>query len=541
MDNPLIQIIIIGLFVGVIFITSFFSLAKKKSDQPPLPKTIHKIIAVIFCALFLSLGFFLGKYSSSNDMSDQSLESKRQKTGKPYIGKKDDVEVKKSSLTLQEYLQQVRSFIDNEDFKNAAYLVADTTGVSPEDPPSDLHKLPEGIREGIGNQESYYGRLSKAYLLRAFALRKLGKWSLAIANYNAAMNLAPGRDHIYFKQHIAAVYRESGNDKAAIANYNAVIDEVRNSPHPYVDIVDVYYGLGLALESEESVEAALKAYQNAQRLAFEYAPCECYDNKENRADPFVCKFVDFDKFPSKNNYEQRANQELKQQFERNFINKNPKPKEPKLSDYVDKRRKPSRKRLSEEEQSQRREEKRKKEIEDRQKFNQALAKYPEKLNQWEKEMQAYVEDEIRLSDATETNRASNVAKNRSFGPESALAFVYLTRGKLYLKNSIHKDSTIHDFMNLVNLCGLNQNGACTELKELLGEKNYQELRSLLSSQKEDAAVAFLSDTLKKVTVAEEEEAVLSLKGWKLWGLIGVLVLIIASFLVIWRKKEAKEN
>ena len=535
MDNPLIQIIIIGLFVGVIVITSFFSLAKKKSDQPPLPKTIHKIIAVIFCAFFLSLGFFLGKYSSSNDLSDQSLESKRQKIDKPSVDKKADNEVKKSSLTLDEYLQKVRSYIDKEDYKSAAYLVSDTTGVSPENPPDDLHSLPERFKIGIGNQN-----LSKAYLLRAFALRKLGEWSLAVANYNAAMNLAEQQDNVYYLQHRAATNMQSGNYQAALMDYRLITDEIEGQHHPYVDIVDVYFGMGLSLEREGSIQEALDAYQNAQKLAYEYTPCECYSDETKEVDPLACYFIGLDEFIQRKNREATKIETFKQKC----INENPEPKKPKESTKQKSKRPKEKIKLSYNQRPATVGLGRLVKLVDNRQDPKLVAQdltitqNQETITLRGKKIQACVAEKIRQAEEI----AKKTAKKRKFTSDSPLAYSYFRRGRLYLKNSMHKDSTIHDFMNLVNLCGLDQNGACAELIELLGKKNYQDLRSLINSQKEDAAVAFLFDALENVTIVEEEEAVLSLKGWKLWGPIGLLVLVVGSiFLVIWRKKEAKEN
>ena len=113
-------------------------------------------------------------------------------------------------------------------------MVADTAGVSPEYPPNDLHslpKLPKRFKIEIDDQV-YHSQLFKAYLLRAFAFRKLGEWSLAVANYNAAMKLAEQQDNVYYIQHRAATNMQSGNYQAVLTDYHLIIDEIERQHHP---------------------------------------------------------------------------------------------------------------------------------------------------------------------------------------------------------------------------------------------------------------------------------------------------------------------
>ena len=550
MNDSLITLIVTVIFLAVLFIFGVLPQLNGNSNQRALPKVIHKIFAVLVCALFLMMGFFLGKHSSDTSNSNKSSTIENE------LGKDTEANGLKeeSSLTLPEYLEEIRKYIDKEDYKIAAYLVADTVGVSPEYPPNDLHslpKLPRGFKIGLGDQV-YHSQLSKAYLLRAFAFRKLGEWSLAVANYNAAMKLAEQQDKVYYLQHRAATNMQSGNYQAALTDYRLITDEIERQPNPYVDIVDVYFGMGLSLEREGSIQEALDAYQNAQKLAYEYTPCECYSDETKEVDPLACYFIGLYEF------KQAVDREaIKiEAFKQGCIAENPEPKKSKPKKYKESTKEKS--------EGPRRIGKPKKKIKlsyNQQRANEGFGKLvklvdnrqddklvaqnltttqnQETITTWEKRIQACVADKIRQAEDIEKYEA----KKRKFTAESALAYSYFRRGRLYLKKSMHKDSTVHDFIRLIKLCGPNENGACTELIELLGEKNYQDLRSLLSSQKADAAVAFLSDTLENVTVEEEEETDLSLKGWKLWGPIGLLVVIIGSifFLVIWRKKEAKEN
>ena len=290
--------------------------------------------------------------------------------------------------------------------------------------------------------------------------------------------------------------------------------------------------MGLSLEREGSIQEALDAYQNALKLAYEYTPCEYYSDETKEVDPLACYFIGLYEF------KQAVDREaIKiEAFKQGCIAENPEPKKHKESTKEkseEPRRigKPRKKiKLSYNKQPANEGFGRLAKLVDNRQDTKLVAQNltttqnQETITTWEKRIQACITDKIIQAEAI----AKKTAKKRKFISDGPLAYSYFRRGRLYLKNSMHKDSTIHDFINLFKLCGMNQNGACAEWFELLGEKNYRDLRSLLSSQKEDAAVAFLSDTLENVTVKEEEEAVLSLKGWKLWGPIGLLVVIVGS-------------
>jgi tetratricopeptide (TPR) repeat protein len=94
--------------------------------------------------------------------------------------------------------------------------------------------------------------------LRAQAYLMLGRAHDAVADYNAALKLDPGR--LYLVLGRAAALAESGDDRAALADYDTVLGTIGESRRPYAICCDQ---LSRALMERAAVLIRIKRFSDA--------------------------------------------------------------------------------------------------------------------------------------------------------------------------------------------------------------------------------------------------------------------------------------
>ena len=515
MNDSLINMIAIGILLAIIFIFVILPQLRVKSNEPVLPKLRHKILAVITCVLFLIMGFFLGKHHSEDYSPYEYIFGNEEETDE--ASSKEEME----PPFLYEYLEEMEMYINLEHYDSAAQYMADLKEIKHDDSQNDINPL--GIQMPsffLGDDHPERTRIEeiKAFLMSAYVFGKLEKWSSAIDSYNTAMELAKPKHHIFFLQHRAAMYRDSGAYRTALMEYQAIIKENQKLPHPFVDIVDVYYGQGMAYEGLEQLDKAKEAYRKAQELAYEYTPCACYESENNNIDPMACKFT----WIGENRYEYLDLDNLtEQQLASLGYVSPPKPLKRPLTDEEIENLIGSEKYRNYEDVSTDiflteltpEQEKLIQEVEALR--NPGSQDYEAEIRQW-KQSEKLRKEKFILEKKEQQRQTLEL---RTFTPNTALAYVYYRNGRLQLKEG-DGEAAAASFIKLMEICGNKKNGACAELIELMGEDKFEAILDIMAISPTDAQ-SKVSEILKRVRVRDELQNIL-LKNWKLIALIGLL-------------------
>ena len=123
------------------------------------------------------------------------------------------------------------------------------------------------------------------HLLRAYAFLNLDesrwprKYEYALREYDLAGAYVKSsqfpQDSIYYIQHRARTYLDSGNFEIAIKEFSKVISGNSGFPHQYIDMVNVYYSRGEAYEALEQYDKAKADYLMAETSAYDPLPTFC--------------------------------------------------------------------------------------------------------------------------------------------------------------------------------------------------------------------------------------------------------------------------
>lgn len=371
---------------------------------------------------------------------------------------------------------------------------------------------------------TFLSELHDIYLVQAYALHRMGKWQEAISAYNSAMAISLDMDSIFYIQHRANVYRDSGAYDKARDDYMKIIEQDTGFAHQYVDMMGVYFGLGRVFEYLEDDSAAIVNYDKALSLADQGRDlCNVGNEDDHRVDPLACAFVSLDDF--KNMF--RDSTEMREQLKSGMpdsLKRGPVLK-------VDFTR---REVLKEGLLRQRGQPRPIKSFEERKKERLAEINWARRKAHEEKRRAWLVgaEEDIRIE-------KEKIVQDRIFLPESAVTKAYYRRGRLYLKQTpVNKAGAAQDFIQLMSICkGDYQSGVCAEFAALLGEEKFTAIKDTIVAP--DTMAMIMVAALESVRVDMEEDKKHSgSRQWQIWGL-GLLALVVLGMMFfVWRRRKS---
>ena len=447
------------------------------------------------------------------------------------------------------YLQKLINHVDSQQYEFAAFANAEHERWKNQYIIYELY----GFYTDKRNNFPDIVNVSAMHMYRAYAFRKLDedtwpdKWKWALGAYNGAEVLTKEygnpEDSIYYCKHRADTYLESGNYETAILEYNKVIEGNTGFPHLYVDMVNVYYGRGLAHEYLGQTTKAKDDYLQAQEWAYEPIPLLC---NSDGIDSARCMFNDIGQFKSmsrdtiayvrkrskdcqniripklvflpeitlgeldrknmsfKDWLEKNLNSNLRRKFAPNY--REGRLKSPTTGKVSRSRESLILKKIKQE--------------------NQNRLRAYEKAK---KERAECLENQVKFFQALEVE-----AENRVIQPQSILAYSYFRNGSLYLKqNPRAEDSAAIQFLSLFRLGESDslKTGAGRELADLLGEVRTTTLLDTLTGTPDSLALPIMIESLEGVRVHEKRSR------WWLW-----LILAIIPYLYLrYKRRKSKPN